>query len=168
MIDTAPRRRFWSIGQDRHGEPQTPAPFRILLVGDGQTSPVLLRAHLARTGVSADFNLLDEIEHPRSLGVPHDLVMLVLPLRTDDGPAICRRLRTEGMEGLLVILDTDESANDVVAALEAGADGYFTWSMNIEETRARIRALIRRASRVSPAEFSLMKSASATKAYRSG
>jgi DNA-binding response OmpR family regulator len=153
MINKTSRRRFWSIGRDTSIEPPTTVPIRILLVGDGQTSVGLLRAHLARTGASVDFHLLDEVEDPRYLGVRHDVVMLVLPLQTADGPATCQRLRAQGMEGPLVILDIDTYSNDVVAALEAGADGYFTWSMDIEETRARIRALIRRSSRAAPAEI---------------
>ncbi len=168
MINKIPRRRFWSIGPATAIEPQTPAPFRILLVGDGQISPALLRAHVARTGAAVDFNLLDEVEHPRYLGVLHDMVMLILPLQSGDGLATCRRLRAEGIEGPLVILDTDHYSNDVVAALEAGADGYLTWSMDIEETRARIRALIRRSSRASPTEISPMNAAPATNGYRSG
>jgi DNA-binding response OmpR family regulator len=167
MINKTPRRRFWSIGRDTSIEPPTTVPFRILLVGDGQTSVGLLRAHLARTGASVDFNLLDEVEDPRYLGVLHDVVMLVLPLQTGDGPTTCHRLRAEGMEGPLVILDTDTYSNDVVAALEAGADGYFTWSMDIEETRARIRALIRRSSRASPAEIAPITSVPTTNRYRS-
>jgi len=167
MINKTPRRRFWSIGRDTTIEPETAAPFHILLIGDGQCSPGLLRAHLARTGASVDFNLLEEVEHPRLLGVLHDLVILVLPLQRGDGLATCRRLRAEGMEGPLVILDTDSYSNDVVAALEAGADGYFTWSMDIEETRARIRALIRRSSRASPTEPAPITSLPAVNRYRS-
>jgi two-component system response regulator MprA len=77
--------------------------------------------------------------------------VLALPLQRGDGIQVCRRLREGGLTIPLLILDASDRVEDIVAGLEAGADSYMTWAMNVEEVRARICALVRRQDRASPA-----------------
>ncbi len=73
-----------------------------------------------------------------------DLILLDLGLPDQDGSAVVRRVRRDGTTPILILsARTDE--RDKVATLEAGADDYVTKPFGMDELRARIRALLRRA-----------------------
>ncbi len=62
-----------------------------------------------------------------------------------DGLAVCRRLR-EWSQVPIVMLSVRSGETSKVAALDAGADDYLTKPFGMEELRARIQAVLRRAS----------------------
>jgi DNA-binding response OmpR family regulator len=72
-----------------------------------------------------------------------DLIFLDLGLPDMDGVDVIRRLRT-WTPVPIVVLSGRSTSNDKVDALDAGADDYVTKPFEIEELRARVRALIRR------------------------
>jgi DNA-binding response OmpR family regulator len=72
-----------------------------------------------------------------------DLVVLDWVLPYLDGLEVCRRLRAESTVPVLM-LTVRHSDDDVVAALEAGADEYITKPFSPRQLVARIRALLRR------------------------
>jgi two-component system KDP operon response regulator KdpE len=73
-----------------------------------------------------------------------DLILLDLGLPDLDGTAVVRRVRHDGTTPILILsARTDE--RDKVACLEAGADDYVTKPFGLDELRARIGALLRRA-----------------------
>ncbi len=73
-----------------------------------------------------------------------DLILLDLGLPDQDGSTVVRRVRRDGTTPILIMsARTDE--RDKVATLEAGADDYVTKPFGMDELRARIRALLRRA-----------------------
>ena len=73
-----------------------------------------------------------------------DLILLDLGLPDQDGSTVVRRVRRDGTTPILILsARTDE--RDKVATLEAGADDYVTKPFGMDELRARIRALLRRA-----------------------
>jgi two-component system KDP operon response regulator KdpE len=74
-----------------------------------------------------------------------DLVLLDLGLPDRDGSAIIRRIRREASTPIL-ILSARVDEVEKVAALEAGADDYVTKPFGMDELRARVAALLRRAS----------------------
>jgi two-component system KDP operon response regulator KdpE len=74
-----------------------------------------------------------------------DLILLDLGLPDMDGSTIVRRVRRDATTPILILsARTDE--RDKVAALEAGADDYVTKPFGMDELRARIGALLRRAA----------------------
>jgi two-component system KDP operon response regulator KdpE len=73
-----------------------------------------------------------------------DLIVLDLGLPDLDGIAVVRRVRREATTPILVLSARGEE-RDKVAALEAGADDYVTKPFGMDELRARIAALLRRA-----------------------
>lgn len=74
-----------------------------------------------------------------------DLVVLDINLgREPDGLEVCRRLR-EWSRVPIIILSVRSDEATKVQALDAGADDYLTKPFGMEELRARIQAVIRRA-----------------------
>lgn len=74
-----------------------------------------------------------------------DLILLDLGLPDRDGSAVVRRVRRESSTPILILsARTDEAGK--VAALEAGADDFVTKPFGMDELRARVAALLRRAT----------------------
>jgi two-component system KDP operon response regulator KdpE len=74
-----------------------------------------------------------------------DLVVLDINLgRAPDGLEVCRRVR-EWSRVPIIMLSVIESEAIKVKALDAGADDYLTKPFGMEELRARIQAVVRRA-----------------------
>jgi DNA-binding response OmpR family regulator len=73
-----------------------------------------------------------------------DLLVLDWVLPYLDGLEVCRRLRAESNVPILM-LTVRHSDDDVVTALEAGADEYITKPFSPRQLVARVRALLRRA-----------------------
>ncbi len=73
-----------------------------------------------------------------------DIVLLDLGLPDLDGAAVVRRIRHDATTPIL-ILSARSDERDKVATLEAGADDYVTKPFGMDELRARVGALLRRA-----------------------
>jgi two-component system KDP operon response regulator KdpE len=74
-----------------------------------------------------------------------DLILLDLGLPDRDGLSVVRHVRAEATTPIL-ILSARGDERVKVAALEQGADDYVTKPFGLDELRARISALLRRAS----------------------
>jgi two-component system, OmpR family, phosphate regulon response regulator OmpR len=77
------------------------------------------------------------------------LIVLDLMLPDGDGLSVCRQLRGEGNEIPIIMLTAKGDDVDRIVGLEIGADDYLTKPCNPRELVARIRAVLRRAPRVS-------------------
>ncbi|MBI2816242.1 MAG: response regulator transcription factor [Acidobacteria bacterium] len=78
-----------------------------------------------------------------------DLVLIGQSTGGDGAYAICRALRSASDTPIIVVSSFD-SAENVVAALDAGADDYVAQPFRTEELLARIRAVMRR--KLAPAD----------------
>ena len=78
---------------------------------------------------------------------PADVVLVDLMLPGMDGFGLCRALRASSDIPILILTARSDS-HDVVAGLEAGADDYVVKPAVPKELSARVRALLRRATRV--------------------
>ncbi|MEO1295722.1 MAG: response regulator transcription factor [Cyanobacteria bacterium J06636_16] len=76
--------------------------------------------------------------------VEYDLILLDLMLPKLDGVSLCKRLRTRGYSGFVLMLTAKDTTTDRVIGLDAGADDYLVKPFELEELAARIRALSRR------------------------
>jgi two-component system, OmpR family, KDP operon response regulator KdpE len=73
-----------------------------------------------------------------------DLILLDLGLPDLDGTALIRHVRREAATPILILSARANEAGKV-ACLEAGADDYVTKPFGLDELRARVGALLRRA-----------------------
>jgi len=75
-----------------------------------------------------------------------DLILLDVMLPGKDGFEICRELRRAGMKVPILMLTAKTQEAEKVMGLELGADDYVTKPFGTRELRARIKALLRRAT----------------------
>jgi two-component system response regulator MprA len=117
---------------------------RLLVVDDDRAlRDVLRRAltlagyeiRLAETGAQA----LTEV----TTGVP-DAVVLDVGLPDIDGLEVCRHLRRDGNRVPVLMLTARDTVSDRIDGLDAGADDYLVKPFDIDELKARLRALLRR------------------------
>ncbi|GIE74071.1 DNA-binding response regulator [Actinoplanes philippinensis] len=78
-----------------------------------------------------------------------DLIVLDVMMPGLDGLHVCRTLREES-DVLVLMLTARSTENDMLLGLELGADDYLTKPVSPRELVARVRTLLRRASRGDP------------------
>jgi DNA-binding response OmpR family regulator len=117
---------------------------RILIVEDDQRLARQLKKGLEEQGHSVNlaFDGLDGLETARA--GRFDVLVLDVMLPRLDGFGIVRRLRNSGSKGPILMLTARDSAEDIVAGLDAGADDYLTKPFALKVLLARLRALARR------------------------
>ncbi len=76
----------------------------------------------------------------------YDLVLLDRMLPGLAGLEVCRRIRRGGSAVPILMLTAKDTAEDVVAGLDAGADDYLTKPFAFAVLIARVRALLRRSA----------------------
>jgi DNA-binding response OmpR family regulator len=75
-----------------------------------------------------------------------DLALLDLGLSDIDGVEVCRALKREQAQCVVVMLTARRTEMDVIEGLESGADDYLIKPFRMTELLARVRAHLRRAS----------------------
>ncbi len=117
---------------------------RLLVVDDDRGLREALRralqldgydVRLAEGGAAA----LTEVE----TGAP-DAVVLDIGLPDIDGLEVCRHLRSTGNRVPVLMLTARDAVSDRIEGLDAGADDYLVKPFDVDELRARLRALLRR------------------------
>jgi two-component system alkaline phosphatase synthesis response regulator PhoP len=74
-----------------------------------------------------------------------DLLVLDVMLPVLDGLEVCRTLRAEGADLLVLMLTARSTEDDLLRGLDHGADDYMTKPFSPRELVARVRTLLRRA-----------------------
>ena len=73
-----------------------------------------------------------------------DAVVLDVGMPGIDGLEVCRRLRRTGNRVPILMLTARAAVADRIDGLDAGADDYLLKPFDVEEVKARLRALLRR------------------------
>jgi two-component system, OmpR family, response regulator MprA len=81
-----------------------------------------------------------------------DVVVLDVLMPEPDGLETCREMRRRGYDVPVLMLTARSAVRDRVEGLEAGADDYLVKPFALDELRARLRALVRRASTMTAGE----------------
>jgi two-component system, cell cycle response regulator len=116
---------------------------KILAAEDNPISQTMLRSMLTKWGydvvTAADGNQAWEIL--QSSEAPQ-MAILDWMMPGQDGVEVCRRLRSTNQEPYtyILLLTARSDSQDLVEAIDAGADDYLTKPFNSSELRARLRA----------------------------
>ncbi len=86
-----------------------------------------------------------------ALSKPFDLILLDLMLAGMDGLEVCRKIRQASPVPIFFVT-ANNSLDDRLRGFEAGADDYIVKPFHFKELVARIRAILRRQSRDTPAQ----------------
>ncbi len=121
---------------------------RLLIVEDDPHIAELLRDGLGEEGYACDHAASASEGAELAQLFPYGLLILdvMLPEGIDAGYALGRRLREDGLTTPILYLTARGTVEDRVEGLEAGGDDYLLKPFAFKELRARVRALLRRAS----------------------
>jgi DNA-binding response OmpR family regulator len=116
----------------------------ILLVEDDTTLAALVRDFLGSHGFTVSVEgrgdrAVDAVQVARP-----DLVLLDLMLPGLDGLEVCRRLRSAGFAGAILMLTARGEDLDEILGLQGGADDYLTKPVRPRVLLARVQAALRR------------------------
>lgn len=121
---------------------------RILIIEDDPHIAELLKDGLTEEGYECDHAASAtqgaELAHLFPYGLL--LVDVMLPEGIDAGFKLGQRLRGQGLTMPMMYLTARGTVEDRVEGLEAGGDDYLVKPFAFKELRARVRALLRRAS----------------------
>jgi two-component system KDP operon response regulator KdpE len=117
---------------------------RILIVDDEKAIREALRTTLNAFGFRNHEAQNGEEALEVMRRVQFDVVLLDINMPGMSGIDICREIRRVAPGLGVIILTVRDSEDDLVNALEAGADDYITKPFHIRELTARLRAAVRR------------------------
>jgi two-component system KDP operon response regulator KdpE len=115
-----------------------------LLVDDEPSFRRALRTSLAASGFSIEEAPSGEDAIAILAQRPFDLVLLDMNMPGVGGAETCREVRSLLPRIGIVMVTVRDAENDMVKALEAGADDYLTKPVRFRELVARLRAVSRR------------------------
>jgi DNA-binding response OmpR family regulator len=126
---------------------------RILVVEDDPNIALSLQEDLRLEGYDVEVEADGEIAGKRALEENFDLVLLDVILPNKDGFEICRGIRRAKLRTPIILLTAKTEEAQKVLGLELGADDYVTKPFSPRELRARIKAVLRRATHELPETF---------------
>jgi two-component system response regulator QseB len=117
---------------------------RLLLVEDDEDLGEGIRVTLKPEGYTVDW-VRDGASGLRALGQESfDIAILDLGLPRMDGLEVLRGLRRAANAVPVLVLTARDATTDRIAGLDAGADDYLVKPFEVDELKARLRALLRR------------------------
>ena len=129
---------------------------KILIIDDDKKLVGMIKNYLEKDGyeIIAAFDGAEGIEKTESHRP--DLVILDLMLPKLDGLEVCKLIRKESSMPILMLSAKGEEA-DIVVGLELGADDYLSKPFSLRELSARVKAILRRVSKLKEDEKSKKK-----------
>ena len=119
---------------------------RILIVEDERDIALVLKNDLLLEGYEAE-TVHDGVSgFERARTGAFDLILLDVMLPKKDGYSVCRDLRAAGVRTPILMLTARAQEAEKILGLELGADDYVTKPFSPLELRARVRAMLRRAT----------------------
>ena len=119
---------------------------RILLVEDNRRLSDSLRLSLVDDGYAVDVAYDGQEGEELAELTSYALIILDVMLPIRNGVEMCRSLRNHRINTPILMLTARDALEDRVMGLDSGADDYLVKPFEMEELRARMRALLRRES----------------------
>jgi two-component system copper resistance phosphate regulon response regulator CusR len=134
----------------RTGEESRPSTYRVLIFE--RSAPL---AKLLATGLSAESLVVDVTHEPEELAArldsrSYNLVILDMDAPNVEGISLLQGLRARKPDTRVLGLSGRSTIEDLVAALDHGADDYLFKPFSLLELMARVRALRRRSEAMPP------------------
>ena len=123
---------------------------RILIVEDEEPLADAIARGLRREGMAVDVALDGDEGHEKSSVTRYDVVVLDRDLPGMSGDELCREIVASGALTRVIMLTASGSVADRVEGLSIGADDYLAKPFAFDELVARVRALARRSTPVTP------------------
>ena len=120
------------------------SPMKLLVVEDDRMLSELIRRALIEDGFAVDVASDGEQAEAVAFVNDYDGIVLDLVLPGKSGLQLLQQLRREGRLTPTLILTGRREKQDVVRGLDIGADDYLTKPFDLDELKARVRALVRR------------------------
>src|ERR671914_421771 len=134
------------MAEARRGRRAQWASMKILIVDDDRP----LRDALRRTLVLGGYDTFQAAGGEEGLtqvaAAAPDAIVLDVGLPDIDGLEVSRRLRVAGNRVPILMLTARDAVGDRIDGLDAGADDYLVKPFDLGELKARLRALLRRAT----------------------
>ena len=118
---------------------------KILVVDDEKLLVKGIKFNLENEGYTVDACYDGESAVSMARSENYDLIILDLMMPKKDGLQACQEIRGFSTVPVIMLTARSESA-DLLMGFESGADDYVTKPFDILELKARVRALLRRAS----------------------
>ena len=123
---------------------------KILVVDDEKLLVKGIKFNLENEGYTVDACYDGESAVSMARSENYDLIILDLMMPKKDGLQACQEIRGFSTVPIIMLTARSEDA-DKLMGFESGADDYVTKPFSILELKARVRALLRRASIAAPA-----------------
>ncbi|HEY7595089.1 MAG TPA: response regulator transcription factor [Actinophytocola sp.] len=123
---------------------------RILIVEDEEPLAEAVARGLRREGMAVDVALDGDEGHEKATVTRYDVVVLDRDLPGMSGDELCREIVASGQLTRVIMLTASGSVADRVEGLSLGADDYLAKPFAFDELVARVRALARRSTPVTP------------------
>jgi two-component system nitrate/nitrite response regulator NarL len=124
---------------------------RVLLIDDHALFRVGLLELLERRGIEVVDAVGDcDVGLRLTRDCAPDVVLLDLRMPGPGGIEVLKRIRTEGLERCVAILTTSTEESDLIASLQAGANGYLLKDMEPDELVAALSDIVAGKTVVAP------------------
>ena len=114
----------------------------ILIIDD---HPLFRKGLIQLIQSAAEFAIVGEASSGRdgialALSLQPDMILLDLNMKDMGGIEVLKALKTKELDSRIIMLTVSDNAEDLAAAIRAGADGYLLKDMEPEDLLANIRA----------------------------
>ncbi len=117
---------------------------KVLLIEDDAVLGNAMSSSLTSANYAVDWSRSGKEGYLASLNQVYDVILLDLGLPHLNGFEIIRHTRSNQINVPIIVLTANDSLEDIVKALDLGADDYLIKPFNLQELQARIRAQLRR------------------------
>ena len=128
---------------------------KLLVVEDDRMLSELLRRALIEDGFAVDVASDGEQAEALAFVNDYDGIVLDLVLPGKSGLQLLQQMRRESRSTPTLILTGRRATEDIVRGLDVGADDYLTKPFDLDELKARVRALVRRSPDLKPERVAL-------------
>jgi two-component system alkaline phosphatase synthesis response regulator PhoP len=125
-------------------------PIKLLIVDDEEDIREILQFNLENEGFLIDTASSGE-EALEKISPEHRLVLLDVMMSGISGFRTAEKMRKDNIQTPIIFLTAKGTENDMLTGFSVGADDYISKPFSVKEVIARVKAILRRGSELTPA-----------------